>query len=106
MPIVDGLIATRLIRGFEKEHKPTLSEHAQAYGRIPIFAVSASLREDLRDNYTESGFDAWIHKPINFKSLRTLLKAVHENKVGMEASYEQGSKEEWGWLGASIDKLG
>lgn len=104
MPIVDGLIATSLIRGFEKEYKPALSEHAQAYGRIPIFAVSASLRDDLRDNYTESGFDAWIHKPINFKSLRTLLKAVRENKVGAEAVHERG-QEEWGWLGKSIEKL-
>ena len=105
MPIVDGVTATRLIRDFEKEYQPALSEYAQAHGRIPIFAVSASLREDLRDNYAESGFDAWIHKPINFKSLRTLLQAVRENKVGAEVFNERSSLEDWGWLGTNMGKV-
>lgn len=104
MPIIDGVIATRLIRVFEKEYNPALSEHAQAYGRIPIFAVSASLREDLRDNYIDSGFDAWIHKPIDFKALGTLLNAVHDKKVRAEVIYRRGSPEEWGWFTAAIDE--
>jgi hypothetical protein len=70
MPIIDGMQATELIREFETSTPDIeLSESARLNGRIPIFAVSASLLEKEMDEYIKVGFDGWIMKPIDFKRL-------------------------------------
>ena len=69
MPIVDGSSATKAIREYE------LKQPAQvkwARGRIPVFAVSASLMERDRESYVASGFDGWIMKPIDFQRVHVL----------------------------------
>jgi CheY-like chemotaxis protein len=49
MPLVDGIEATRLIRAYEKEHLPPLSQQVKSYRRIPIIGVSASLSNLQRE---------------------------------------------------------
>lgn len=99
MPIVDGLTSTKLIRAFEKSGDcPGLSTLARSHGRIPIFAVSASLVEKDRLNYTETGFDGWILKPIDFKRLRVVLEGITDDDVREQCLYEPGAWERGGWF--------
>ncbi|KPM42852.1 hypothetical protein AK830_g3674 [Neonectria ditissima] len=99
MPIVDGLTSTKLIRATE-----TAPEHAghsilaASNGRIPIFAVSASLIERERQTYVDAGFDGWILKPIDFKRLSTLLAGITEEEVRNSCLYEPGEWERGGWF--------
>ncbi|RFU76741.1 atpase-like, atp-binding domain [Trichoderma arundinaceum] len=99
MPIVDGLTSTKLIRATEasSEHRGH-SSLASRCGRIPIFAVSASLVEELRDTYIEAGFDGWILKPIDFKRLATLLKGIYDDETRKSCIYVPGEWERGGWF--------
>jgi hypothetical protein len=60
MPLVDGTLSTRMIRFMEKElNYRSVSPSPDAQGakhRVPIFAVSASLYEDSRFDYIQSGY--------------------------------------------------
>jgi len=68
-------------------------------GRIPIFAVSASLTKDQRPYMIEIGMDGWILKPIDFKRMSILLAGISnilvraENVCDEDHSWEYG-----GWL--------
>lgn len=100
MPIVDGLTSTKMIRSFEKTHSDTLSLRAALCGRVPIFAVSASLVEKDLSSYLDTGFDGWILKPINFGRLSELLLGIVDSDVRKNNMYQQG-KTEWergGWF--------
>ncbi|KAK1251770.1 hypothetical protein MKX07_007249 [Trichoderma sp. CBMAI-0711] len=99
MPIVDGLTSTKLIRAMEtsSEHKGH-SPLASRCGRIPIFAVSASLVEELKDIYVEAGFDGWILKPIDFKRLATLLRGIYDDETRKSCIYVPGEWERGGWF--------
>ena len=98
MPIVDGLTSTKMIRSFEKSHPDTLSVRASVNGRVPIFAVSASLVERERQTYINAGFDGWILKPIDFKRLNKLLLGIVEDKERNKCLYGPGSWEKGGWF--------
>lgn len=82
MPILNGFEATERIRDLEKEpsvmsRSPLARRLApDLNGRVPIFAVSASLFEHQRDELCELGMDGWILKPIDFKRLDIILKGV------------------------------
>lgn len=99
MPIVDGLRSTEMIRQIEAngEHG-SLSATASNHGRIPIFAVSASLIEREKDNYTNTGFDGWILKPIDFKRLEHLLFGIIDDEARDDAVYVVGEWEKGGWF--------
>lgn len=100
MPIVDGLTSTKMIRSFEKTHSNTLSPRASLCGRVPIFAVSASLVEKDLPIYLDTGFDGWILKPINFSRLSELLIGIVDIDVRKKNMYKQGETE-WergGWF--------
>ena len=99
MPIVDGLSSTKIIRAFEKSDQPSkLSDLAVRHGRVPIFAVSASLVERERPQYIEAGFDGWILKPIDFKRLAVLLEGIFKDEVRDEYLYVPGEWERGGWF--------
>lgn len=99
MPIVDGLTSAKMIRDFEKsEDCRGLSSLASANGRVPIFAVSASLVERERPQYIEAGFDGWILKPIDFKRLNILLRGIYNDQVRSESLYVAGEWERGGWF--------
>lgn len=99
MPIVDGLTSTKMIRSYEKLHlESNLSPRAAGNGRVPIFAVSASLLERERQNYINAGFDGWILKPIDFKRLNTLLLGIVEDDKRNSCLYKPGEWERGGWF--------
>lgn len=99
MPIVDGLTSTKMIREFERsEEHHKLSAAASSHGRIPIFAVSASLVEREKDTYIQAGFDGWVLKPIDFKRLETLLLGISDDKTRHEALYVISHWERGGWF--------
>lgn len=100
MPIVDGITCAKIIRKFETDSPNVpLSDAAQHNGRVPIFAVSASLSEKDAPMYMESGFDGWIMKPINFARLSVLLDGLQQPDVRRDAAYSPGyCWEEGGWF--------
>ncbi|KAL8630044.1 hypothetical protein Q9189_004239 [Teloschistes chrysophthalmus] len=99
MPIVDGLTSTKMIRSFEKSHpEGPISSRAALNGRIPIFAVSASLLEREREKYVNAGFDGWILKPIDFQRLGVLLRGIVEEQTRESCLYRPGQWEHGGWF--------
>ena len=102
MPIVDGLLATKMIRDFEsKTPKAALSDKAIQNDRVPIFAVSASLLEAHRELYIETGFDGYVMKPISFARLNFLFKGLTNTVARADATYSpDGEWEHGGWFDA------
>ena len=99
MPIVDGFTSTKMIRSFEKVHQTScLSPRAALNGRIPIFAVSASLFEKERERYLEIGLDGWILKPVDFKRMELLLRGIVEQDCRTDCVYQSGQWEKGGWF--------
>ena len=99
MPIIDGLSSTKMIRSFEKSQPSSnLAPRASLNGRVPIFAVSASLVERERQTYIDAGFDGWILKPIDFKRLNTLLHGIVDNDTRYSCLYKPGEWERGGWF--------
>lgn len=100
MPIVDGINCTKIIRKFETDSSSVpLSGAAQCNGRVPIFAVSASLLEKDAPMYMDTGFDGWIMKPINFKRLGVLFDGLQRADVRRDSAYRPGHCwEEGGWF--------
>ncbi|KAJ5189532.1 CheY-like superfamily [Penicillium cf. griseofulvum] len=97
MPIVDGLSATQMIREYEQQE---LANENTPAPRIPIFAVSASLLEENRVMYMDSGFDGWVMKPIDFQRVDRLLGGVRLQWVREEVVYRAGVWEAGGWFEA------
>lgn len=106
MPILDGYQATERIRNLEKcdlqsisVPLPALRPSHKLNGRIPIFAVSASLLEHQRHELSNYGMDGWILKPIDFKRLDVLLKGVTDPTQRDQDAYRPGCNwEGGGWL--------
>jgi hypothetical protein len=102
MPIVDGLTSTKMIRSFEKCHPREATSDGPSSlpppQRIPIFAVSASLLEQNKEQYIDSGFDGWILKPVDFRRITTLLNGIIDSDVRERAIYEPGHWERGGWF--------
>lgn len=66
MPIMDGRTAAQEIRKLEGKVEKSERDASGALrvdGRIPIFAVSASLYESDRADLAEH-FDGWLLKPL------------------------------------------
>lgn len=99
MPIVDGLTSTKMIRSFEKSH-PMIeySGRAALNGRVPVFAVSASLVEKDRHLYVQAGFDGWILKPVDFHRLSELFTGIVEDNTRESCLYTPGEWERGGWF--------
>ncbi|KAF5380673.1 hypothetical protein D9757_007064 [Collybiopsis confluens] len=101
MPILNGFEASEKIR--EVELRSPLPENRRPSfllnGRIPIFAVSASLYEQQRSKLSDAGMDGWILKPIDFKRLGVILKGVTDPSQRELDRYHPGCNWEiGGWL--------
>ena len=82
MPIMDGLTATRMIR-----------EGAGANVDTPIVVLSASARNEDHEAGMSAGADAYLNKPIDFRSLAGLMAqapggriALHQISVALESA--------------------
>ena len=106
MPILNGFEAAKAIRESsspvaspESGAKPLRRSRYLNGGRMPIFAVSASLLERQRGEMLNYGMDGWILKPIDFKRLRKLLAGINSPKERNSAVYRPGCNwEEGGWF--------
>ncbi|KAH9480564.1 Cyanobacterial phytochrome B [Psilocybe cubensis] len=102
MPIMNGFESTASIRKFEQEINLAQTTQCQSQilnGRIPIFAVSASLREQQREELLHHGMDGWILKPIDFARLNEILKGITDPNQRHKDVYKPGcSWESGGWL--------
>ncbi|KAG9003263.1 Light-sensor Protein kinase [Tulasnella sp. JGI-2019a] len=100
MPIMDGYQATSAIRVFEEEQRPPriLASH-QCNGRIPIFAVSASITENQRDDLWEIGFDGYLLKPIVWDRVQDMFEGTTDPEQRRKDMYTPGRWERGGWLG-------
>jgi len=72
MPSVDGLQATRVIRGQEDSHR----------ARIPIVALTAHAMRGDRQRCLSAGMDAYIAKPVNGRKLVELVESLADQKFG------------------------
>jgi CheY-like chemotaxis protein len=61
LPRMDGLEATKQIREFD------------GMRTVPIVAVTAHQESDFREGAKDSGFDAYVTKPIDFDWLSELI---------------------------------
>ena len=61
LPKMDGLEATKQIREFD------------GMRTVPIVAVTAHQESDFREGAKDSGFDAYVTKPIDFDWLSELI---------------------------------
>lgn len=104
MPILNGFDATKKIRALEEVSCSITSnglvrESWKLNGRIPIFAVSASLAEHQTEDMRRLGLDGWILKPIDFKRLYTILRGITDASERRSCLYFPGcSWEAGGWL--------
>lgn len=99
MPLLNGYEATERVRDLEKGFEPPHRLSHKLNGRIPTFAVSASLLEEKRQEIVDFGIDGWILKPINFKRLRSILGGIMDPTQRQKDLYrEGGSWELGGWL--------
>ena len=75
MPLLDGLEATRKIRHGEPDHDKK---------NIPIIAMSAHVLTDVYKKCLQAGMDGFIAKPINIKTINTLiLQSIQEREVNL-----------------------
>jgi len=101
MPILNGFEATQRIRHLEATKLPKTDRlaHLLNGGRIPIFAVSASLVERQRGELEQIGIDGWFLKPIDFGRLYTILRGITDPVQRSRDEYRVGgSWEIGGWL--------
>lgn len=107
MPILDGWESTAKIREVEALSPPVKDGEDQRLthqmnGRIPIFAVSASLLEKNREKLISCGMDGWILKPIDYKRLSVILRGVKDSvQRSCDLYYPGCSWERGGWLSKS-----
>jgi signal transduction histidine kinase/CheY-like chemotaxis protein len=73
MPVMDGLTATRLIRG------------AGPNRETPIAVLSASARHEDHEAGLEAGADAYLNKPIDFNALAKVIRTVGSGRETLRA---------------------
>jgi CheY-like chemotaxis protein len=104
MPILNGFQATERVREIEgkvaAEGQPESHRQSiQLNGRIPIFAVSATLKEEIRERMVGYGLDGWVLKPVDFKRLSRLLEGITETETRVKDLWAMGHDwERGGWL--------
>ncbi|WOI54237.1 glucokinase [Parvularcula sp. LCG005] len=67
MPALDGLSATRKIRGIEKDH---------GAGRTPIIGLTAHALPEDRQNCIDAGMDGYLTKPVTKERLEETISQV------------------------------
>ncbi|MEL6222713.1 MAG: response regulator [Cyanobacteria bacterium J06627_8] len=76
MPVMNGYVATRQIRSFEKELQANQSNCSEAefpFQSTKILAITANAFEEEESRIIEAGCDAIIHKPFRVDQLRQTI---------------------------------
>ena len=66
MPVMDGITATRKIRGMKREYAKS----------IPIIAMTANAFDDDRQECLDAGMNAHISKPVNPVEVYEILNRI------------------------------
>lgn len=104
MPICNGQESCKRIRLCESQRSQgnQLANRPAAHvlnGRIPIFAVSATLDYSMRQEMCDIGMDGWLLKPIDFSRLHSLLKGITHQEHRETERWKPGHVwEKGGWL--------
>ena len=99
MPIINGVESTKIIRDFEViSGKDILSTRAVLNGRIPIFAVSASINDRDKKVLEETGFDGWMLKPVDFEKLSFMLGGIVQEAHHRHNTFSRIYGEIGGWF--------
>ena len=64
MPVMDGIAATRLIRGLPRFDAPT----------VPIIATTALHGQEEREKFFQAGMNGYMGKPYNHEKLIAILQ--------------------------------
>ncbi|HKD86542.1 MAG TPA: response regulator [Terriglobales bacterium] len=86
MPVMDGLEATRIIRGREQ----------QSGKHVPVIALTAHAMKGDRERCLEAGMDAYVAKPVQKQELLHMIyqhgthSAGHVAKVGAAITADPG----------------
>jgi CheY-like chemotaxis protein len=64
MPEIDGVDATRIIRGLRGEK----------YSKLPIVALTANVVGDVRDMFFQNGMNDFLSKPLEFHEIERVLR--------------------------------
>ena len=78
MPEMDGVEATRLIRGMEDEY----------YKKVPIVALTANAVNGVKEMFIREGFNDFIAKPIELSVLDRVIKSWLPAELIKTAKYE------------------
>ena len=81
MPVMDGLTATRLIR-----------EGGGVNNDTPIVVLSASARNEDHEAGLAAGADAYLNKPIDFRSLAGLMVQVPGGRMALRQAVASGEE--------------
>jgi CheY-like chemotaxis protein len=98
MPICDGFTASRRIREFSQSRGADFERHPVTGGFVPVFAVSASLQENQRQQLLDCGFSGFILKPLDFSRLGDLMQGTSSRDARDACQYVPGRWEKGGWL--------
>ena len=110
MPICNGQDACKRIRACEssREENNQLANRPAAHvlnGRIPIFAVSATLEFKMRQEMCNIGMDGWLLKPIDFGRLKSLMRGLTHLEQREQERWRPGRLwERGGWLSEPADR--
>jgi CheY-like chemotaxis protein len=66
--------------------------------RVPIFAVSATLKKEEEGEYVANGFDGWLLKPVDFKRLNLILEGAFLESAKKEGRYKPEDFNSGGWF--------
>lgn len=66
MPVMDGFSATKKIRAFGDK----------SLAKIPIIAMTAKTSDEDKKTALESGMNAHVSKPLETKTLFSVIKSV------------------------------
>jgi signal transduction histidine kinase/CheY-like chemotaxis protein len=72
MPVMNGLDATRAVRGLEAEHRVS---------PVPILALTANARKEDDDACIEAGMDRYLSKPFDRSDLEEAIAALAQQAV-------------------------
>ena len=79
MPVLDGFAVVRKIR-----ENPRLAP-------LPVVAVTAYAMQGDREKILNSGFDGYLSKPVNSRSLAEELDRLLTKRAGQDLSQDQAS---------------
>jgi hypothetical protein len=74
------------------------TDRARIQGRLPIFAVSASLDRHTQESLSAVGFDGWLSKPLDFKRLGGILEGIISREARRQAKSAAGDYKRGGWF--------